>query len=168
MFGIRSTWFNSNGFGERDRPDLEISRRDDHRSKNEPIRPRFERDRRVSRCLSRLCPDDDGDANDSLTEFAARAAAPLAACGVAVGAAWLVWVLGVPWVKRSGNSWPSSRRNYGERLSANAVRCRATHERNWMDDREVEELAPYAQCLEGFLLWVSPFVCAMARVRPSL
>ena len=49
MFRIRSTWSNSNGFGERDQPDLEISRRDEHRSKNEPKRPRFERDRRVSR-----------------------------------------------------------------------------------------------------------------------
>ena len=52
MFRIRSTWSNSNGFGERDRPDLEISRRDDRRSKNEPKRPCFERDRRVSRFVS--------------------------------------------------------------------------------------------------------------------
>ena len=51
MFRIRSTWSNSNGFGERDRPDLEISSRDDHRSKNEPKRPHFERARRVSRLL---------------------------------------------------------------------------------------------------------------------
>ena len=52
MSRIRSTWSNSNGFGERDRPDLEISRRDDRRSKNEPKRPCFERDRRVSRFVS--------------------------------------------------------------------------------------------------------------------
>ena len=52
MFRIRSTWSNSNGFGERDRLDLEISRRDDRRSKNEPKRPCFERDRRVSRFVS--------------------------------------------------------------------------------------------------------------------
>ena len=52
MFRIRSTWSNSNGLGERDRPDLEIWCRDDHRSKNEPKRPRFERDRRISRFVS--------------------------------------------------------------------------------------------------------------------
>ena len=52
MFRIRSTWSNRNEFGESDRPDLEISCRDDHRSKNEPKRPRFERARRVSRFVS--------------------------------------------------------------------------------------------------------------------
>jgi len=45
MFRIRSTWSIWDEFGERYHPDLEISRRDDHRSKNEPKRPHFERAR---------------------------------------------------------------------------------------------------------------------------
>ena len=51
MFRKRSTWSIWDEFGERDHPDLEISSRDDHRSKNEPKRPHFERARRVSRSL---------------------------------------------------------------------------------------------------------------------
>ena len=49
IFRIRSTWSIVNGSAASDRSDLEISSRDDHRSKNEPKRPRFERARRVSR-----------------------------------------------------------------------------------------------------------------------
>ena len=52
MFRIRSTWSNVNRRGERDQPDLDISSRDEHRSKNERKRPRFERARRVSRFVS--------------------------------------------------------------------------------------------------------------------
>jgi len=49
--GMRSTWSIWDGCGGRDHPDLEISSRDDHRSKNEPKRPHLERGRRVSRLL---------------------------------------------------------------------------------------------------------------------
>ena len=55
MFRIRSTWSNSNGFGERDRSQTsgDLRRRDEHSvSKNEPKRPHFERARRVSRFVS--------------------------------------------------------------------------------------------------------------------
>ena len=38
-----------NGSEKKDRPDFEISSRDDHRSKNEPKRPRFERDMGLGR-----------------------------------------------------------------------------------------------------------------------
>ena len=45
IFMIRSTWPMVNGSEKGDRSDFEISSRDDHRSKNEPKRPRIERAR---------------------------------------------------------------------------------------------------------------------------
>ena len=87
---------------------------------------------------------------------------PLAACSAVLGAAWLAWVAGVPGITRSGNSWPSARDNYGERLNANGVRCRETNEENWMDDEEVRALTPYGECLEVAMIWSSPFIYALA------
>ena len=42
IFRIRSTWSMVNGSKRKDRPDFEISSRDDRRSKNEPKRPQTE------------------------------------------------------------------------------------------------------------------------------
>ena len=103
-----------------------------------------------------------GDLDGRLESFGRLGFAPLATCGLVAGVAWGLWVGGVPFVKRSGNTWPESRDAYGERLSANGVRCRETHEEHWMDDDEIEDLTPYARCLEVALLWVSPCIYALA------
>ena len=103
-----------------------------------------------------------GDLDGRLESFGRLGFAPLATCGLVAGVAWGLWVGGVPFVKRSGNAWPESRDAYGERLSANGVRCRETHEEHWMDDDEIEDLTPYARCLEVALLWVSPCIYALA------
>ena len=103
-----------------------------------------------------------GDLDGRLESFGRLGVAPLATCGLVAGVAWGLWVGGVPFVKRSGNAWPESRDAYGERLSANGVRCRETHEEHWMDDDEIEDLTPYARCLEVALLWVSPCIYALA------
>ena len=103
-----------------------------------------------------------GDLDGRLESFGRLGFAPLVTCGLVAGVAWGLWVGGVPFVKRSGNTWPESRDAYGERLSANGVRCRETHEEHWMDDDEIEDLTPYARCLEVALLWVSPCIYALA------